>query len=172
MENRNNKHKIASLYLYNKGTLIPKIKNIGISNGIAFNKSNNKMYFADSLLNETFIFDYNELNYNLYNKQTIHKFTNKAKTPDGGTFSEDDKYYSSIWGGSCVRIYDTKDTFSLKRIIYTPSRYTTCCCIGGKDMNKLFITSAKEDDLSKDAGKSFIYDLKKSIGIREKPVNY
>lgn len=145
---------------------------MGISNGIAFDKDNKKMFFADSLVNETYVFDYDENKRDITNQKIIHRFGDKTKTPDGGTITSDDKYLSAIWGGSCVRVYDINDNYPLKKIINTPAKYTTCCCVGGKYMNKLFVTSAKEDDSSKDAGKSFIFDLKKSVGIGETPVNY
>ena len=46
--------------------------------------------------------------------------------------------------------------------IQLPVKYPTCCCYGGKDMNKLFITSASIIDNSNNNGK-ILYLISKFI---------
>ena len=138
---RNEKDYIGSIYKYDNGYLEEIISNIGISNGIAFSK-NNTMYYSDSLSGK--IFTKKDVN------RLIYEYDNLS--PDGGTV-KNEKYYSCLWGGSRIDIFEN---FMLTDSINLPVKYPTCCCFGGMDNEKLFITSASILDKSGDNGKIII----------------
>jgi sugar lactone lactonase YvrE len=137
---REEKNKIGSIYKYNSGYLEPIINDIGISNGIAFDH-NNTMYWSDSLDGRLY-----------WNNQLINQYIDVG--PDGGYVDFDNKYYSCLWGGSCIDIYKNQSKYNK---IILPVKYPTCCCYGGIDMNKLFITSASILDNSESNGKCVLF---------------
>ena len=136
---RDEKDFIGKIYKYENNYLEPIVNDVGISNGIAFD-SNNKMYWSDSLSGKLY-FDNNIINE--YNDMS----------PDGGYVDENDNYYSCLWGGSKIDIYKNNKIYNN---IFLPVEYPTCCCYGGSDMNKLFITSASILNNKKDNGKCII----------------
>ena len=64
-----------------------------------------------------------------------------------------DKYYSCLWGGSRIDIYEKQ---KLIDNIDLSVKYPTCCCYGGINMNKMFITSASILDNSGNNGNCLI----------------
>ena len=133
---RNEKECIGSIYKYENNQLIELIPNIGISNGIAFSKDNKIMYHSDSLKGEIY-----------QNNNLFYKYENIS--PDGATVDDYDNYYSCLWGGSRIDIFNE---FKLDRSINLSVTYPTCCCFGGSVMDKLFITSASILDNTGDNG--------------------
>lgn len=136
---REEKNKISSIYKYNCGYIEPIINNIGISNGIAFDSSNH-MYWSDSLDGRLY-----------YNNKLINQYVETC--PDGGYVNSNNEYYSCLWGGSRIDIYKNQSQYNK---IDLPVKYPTCCCYGGINMNKLFITSASVIDNGKYNGKCII----------------
>lgn len=136
---RNEKDFIGKIYKYQNGFLETIYDNIGISNGIAFD-SNNKMYHSDSLSGKLF-----------YDGKIINTYIGIG--PDGACVDVNDKYYSCLWAGSSIDIYEKQ---KLIDNIDLSVKYPTCCCYGGINMNKMFITSASILDNSSNNGNCLI----------------
>ena len=143
------REKIAKIYKYNNNFLEEIIDNISNANGISFN-SKNEMFFSDTTDKTIYM-----INNNL--TKIVHKYDYEG--PDGSTFDINDNYYSCLFGGSRIDIFqESKITKSIKLQFINP----TCCCFGGENMNKLFITSSY-DNINK--GNLNIYNFD-SIGIK------
>ena len=144
------KEPIGTIYNFKNGTLNELIPNIGISNGISFDK-NNTMYYADSLKKTIYKFD--------ANNTVIQSYNNCC--PDGSTIDINNKYYSCLWEGYGIDIFnnDVKENH-----LSLPCKFTTCCCFGGENMNKLFVTSAYNN--TNDCGNLHVLDLHCN-GIKE-----
>ena len=137
---RKQKNRTGSLYkLQNSGYLEPVINNIGISNGLAFSKFNSTMYFSDSLTGELWSYTYSN---HPSTKKLIHH-TNKGVVPDGGTVDMNNKYYSAMWGGSNITVFNHD---KIVNHIDVPAKFPTCPCFGGVDMDRLFVTSAVDQE--------------------------
>lgn len=136
---RNEKDYIGKIYKYENNNLEVIKDNIGISNGISFD-SKNRMYYSDSLSGKLF-----------YDNNLFFEYKNIC--PDGSCVDSLNKYYSCLWGGSRIDIFINQ---KLNKSINLPVKYPTCCCFGGKEMNKLFITSASIKDNSDHNGKIII----------------
>lgn len=132
------KQPIGSIYKYQNQCLEEVIPTIGISNGIAFN-SENQMYYADS---------YKKTIFNEYSVP-IHSYEHCS--PDGATFDVNDQYYSCLWEGYGIDVFQEQIKVDH---INLPCKYTTCCCFGGEHMNKLFVSSAYHN--SEDNGKIYV----------------
>ena len=149
------KQTIGTIYNFKNGNLNKLIPNIGISNGISFDK-NNTMYYADSLQKTIYKFD--------ANNTVIHSYNNCC--PDGSTIDINNKYYSCLWEGYGIDIFnnDVKENH-----LSLPCKFTTCCCFGGENMNKLFVTSAYNN--TNDCGNLHVLDLHCN-GIKEPVFSY
>lgn len=155
---KNEKDNIGRLYKFN-GRDFETIKdNICISNGLAFN-SNNKLYACDSLKKQIYTIENDK-------EMVINTYT--SVSPDGATIDEVDNYYSCLWGGSRIDIYNKNN--NLFDEIITPFTHPTCCCFGGINMNKLLITSSSLLNNKEDNGKLLLIDYKRS-GVYESIVN-
>ncbi|MFI3206026.1 MAG: SMP-30/gluconolactonase/LRE family protein, partial [Clostridia bacterium] len=71
----------------------------------------------------------------------------------------------ALWGGSKVVCYKAETGEKIDEVIM-PEKNVSCCAFGGKDMNKLFVTTASDDktgalycvDMGEIKGrKSFVY---------------
>lgn len=147
---------IGNIFKYENRNLIKVISDIGTSNGISFDKSNN-MYYSDT------------------SKKTIYRKVNKVIEiiykyedvgPDGSTIDYNNNYYSCLWGGSRIDIFNEGKYFDQ---INLDCKKPTCCCFGGQDMKKLFITSAYANE--KDDGSPLILDTN-SLGVNERVINF
>lgn len=128
---REEKNFNGNIFRYENNYLEIVKRNIGISNGISFDNKN-KMYYSDSLSGNLF-----------YNNKIINHYETANETPDGSCIDKYNKYYSCIWGGSRIDIYDN---LKIKDKIKLPFLNPTCCCYGGKNYDKLFITSSSIND--------------------------
>jgi len=88
--------------------------------------------------------------------------------PDGATIDKMDNYYSCLWGGSRIDIYNKNN--SLFNQIDVPFTYPTCCCFGGVNMNKLLITSSSLLNNNNENGKLLLIDTKYT-GVNESIAN-
>lgn len=147
---------IGNIYKYENCNLVKLISNIGTSNGISFDKCNN-MFYSDT------------------SKKTIYRKVNDGTEivnkyedvgPDGSTIDSSNNYYSCLWGGSRIDIYNNGKYLDK---INLNCKKPTCCCFGSQDMNKLFITSAYESDI--DNGSPQIISTN-FIGIKEPVINF
>ena len=127
------------------------VSNIGITNGLSF--TDNSMYLSDSLTGELLKYDY--YGDNLDKCSLIEIYNPSFETPDGANII-DNMYCSAMWGGSRILCYDL-EKHNIQKRINLMTKYTTSCCSNGEFM---FITTAKEDDKSEDAGKVFYERIK------------
>ena len=158
-----NKDRTGYLFSLQSKELIPQLEHIGIGNGLAFSPHNDQLYFADSLTGKLSVFDYDSEKCKISNEQLIYQsYTPEFRTPDGGTTDINGRYYSAMYGDGSIYIYnDTR----IDDIIKIPSIYTTSCCFGGKDTNRLFVTTAYD---KKTQTGGYVYCVKtETIGIRE-----
>ena len=148
------KNQIGSIYKYVNNEFIEIKNSIGISNGISFSK-NNKMYYSDSLTKKIYTLENN-------NEKLLYKYDNSS--PDGSTIDIQDNYYSCLWEGSSIDIFNNKDDLIHK--IDLPFLCPTCCCFGGENLNKLLITSSSLINNSYHNGKlCLLNDI--NTGIKE-----
>lgn len=69
--------------------------------------------------------------------------TSEHGKPDGMTVDSEGALWVAFWGSGEVRSYDTCGR--VMRTFALPATQVTSCAFGGKDMNRLFVTSAAVD---------------------------
>ena len=135
----------GALYMLDKQLEIHVVvKDIHISNSITVSYDNKCLYYADT---------YKKLIYkaDLYkNKPYIKQssiFADNADLegfPDGSTIDSNGFLWNAEWNGGQVVQYDREGKIINK--IKVPMKKPTCIAFGGPNLNKLFITSAKDSN--------------------------
>jgi sugar lactone lactonase YvrE len=140
--NMNGEKHQGKLYCLNQdGILEQKLDRLSISNGIAWNKELNKMYFIDTPTQKIVSFDFNFKNGEINNIESIFKFSEKDGSPDGMTIDSEGMLWVSLWGGGKVAKIDPLKKKWIDSI-NVPAKLVTSCVFGGEDLKTLYITTA------------------------------
>ncbi len=138
----------GNLYCLDGSTVKSKISNVGCSNGIAWSADNKRLYYIDSFAARVDVFDFDLETGHIHNARTLVKFSEEDGIPDGMTIDTAGTLWIAFWDGWRVAGYDSLSG-KLVHTIKMPVARPTSCVFGGKDMNYLFITSARTE-LSQD----------------------
>lgn len=123
------------------------IRNVALSNGIAFSVDGRRMYFSDS---ETLLYHFYEYDPTRDELGARHVF---ARIPEGSGFADgsavdaSDNLWNARYYGGIVQQYRPDGSEGLR--IVMPTNCPSCVCFGGEHLDTLFITSARKD-LSED----------------------
>lgn len=134
----------ASLYRMDAdGSVHKMLDNVSISNGITWSADNKTMYYVDSPLNTIDAFDYDIRTGEISNRRVIATIGSELGGPDGMTIDEEGKLWVALWGGNGVGRFDPASGKLLQKID-VPAPHIASCTFGGKNLDTLYITSARE----------------------------
>lgn len=134
------------------GSIHKLLTNISISNGLAWTKDGKTMYYIDSKPKKIYAFDYDNKKGIITNQKELVdinsiNITDPNKQPDGMTIDTEDKIWVAIHGDGKVIRFDPK-TGAPITTVHFPTRKTTSCTFGGKNLDELYVTSAGKASLS------------------------
>ena len=118
--------------------LLPEV---GVSNGICWNRDSSQMFFVDSLMQSVQRYDYNLDSGNLSNPRVLIKFKDEDGIPDGLTIDQEGSLWVAMWGGS--QILKINSAGLIEESIQLPVTKVTSMTFGGKDLQDLYITTAR-----------------------------
>jgi len=160
----------GSLYCFNGNTLTKKLANLTISNGMAWSLDNQKFYFIDSPTYQIACYCFDEESGEIQFLKTAVKIPESMGKPDGMTIDSDEMLWVAHWGGFAVRRWNP-DTGDLLETIELPVPQVTSCTFGGKDLDELFITTARvgmsDEDLVKYPESGHLFTQKMSVKGKE-----
>jgi sugar lactone lactonase YvrE len=135
----------ANLYMINaKGEASLKLDSITISNGIVWTKDSKTMYYIDTPTLEIKAFDFDNATGAISNQRVAVKVNDSLGYPDGMTIDENDHLWVGMWNGNAVICFDPISGKMISKI-EVPAHNVTSCAFGGKDLDTLFITTARVD---------------------------
>lgn len=156
-----------------------KLDKIGISNGIAWSLDNKFMYYIDTLTKNIRRLNYNLATGDIENPIDIIRFPDGEGWPDGMTIDEEGMLWIAHWNDSKVSRWDSKTGNQISSI-EVPAGNVTSCTFGGKDLNELYITTARtglsKEQLNKYPLSGGLFKMKtdvkgsRSYGFKEKLV--
>jgi sugar lactone lactonase YvrE len=112
---------------------------IGISNTVAWSPDNRRFYFADSLANIVWAYDYDAARGTIANEQAFLPGF-ECGIPDGSAVDAQGYLWNCRWGGGCiVRVAPSGE---IDRLIEMPVKNVTTCTFGGAHMKTLYVTTA------------------------------
>jgi L-arabinonolactonase len=126
------------------------------------------MYCTDSPKKELWRYNYDIDNRSISNKTIIYSLYNTDLVFDGACVDREDYIWVAIYNGSCV--YRISPDGNLDKVINIPNdKYITSVCIGGLEMDTLFIVSGHFGERNNKDINGFIYSYKldKPLGVIE-----
>ncbi len=131
----------GSLYSFTSGERPRRLlKELRISNGLAWAPDGKTMYFIDTPTRDVTAFDYDARTGQIANPRVIIHFDKTFGWPDGMTTDTDGNLWIAMWGGG--RVSQWKPDGMLLAQFGVAARNVTSCVFGGPGMNELFITTA------------------------------
>ncbi|KAK4883060.1 hypothetical protein RN001_006379 [Aquatica leii] len=120
------------------------VSNVCISNGLAWSKDSKKFYYIDSAVRRVDQFDFDAKNLTLSNRQPLFTFEKHgiAGSPDGQTIDAEGNLWVAACQGDKVLKIDTKTPETLLGSVEIPDHQVTSVCIGGPELNVLYVTTA------------------------------
>jgi sugar lactone lactonase YvrE len=114
-----------------------------VPNGLAWSPDGRTMYFADSVRDLIWSFDYDPASGTPSNERVFADCAPNPGYPDGACMDAEGCLWSCEYAGWRVARYTPSGR--IDRVIGLPVQFPTCCCFGGADFDVLYITSASKD---------------------------
>ena len=112
---------------------------IGISNTLAWSPDRRHLYFADTLANTIWAYDYDPATRNIGNERPFFQDFARGR-PDGSTVDAEGYLWNCRYSGACiVRVAPNGE---IDRVVEMPSQNITTCTFGGPDRKTLYATTA------------------------------
>jgi L-arabinonolactonase len=152
----------GKLYCLQGAQPIVCLTGIAISNSICFSADGRHLYFADTPQRTIVRYDIDAANGALGSRQ-IFVQTPQGAFPDGSNIDAQGHLWNAHWGAGRVVRYAPDGSISGE--IDIPTMQPTCIAFGGKNLDLLFVSSARqhmsEETLARQphAGDVFVYQL-------------
>ena len=113
--------------------------NLGISNTLCWGPDRDRFYFADTLENEVYVYDFNRHDGSIRNERKFLAGYARG-LPDGSSIDSEGFLWNCRFGGGCIVRVSPEGT--VDRVVEMPVQNVTTCAFGGPDLKTLFVTSA------------------------------
>jgi sugar lactone lactonase YvrE len=114
---------------------------ITVSNGLAWSPDNRTMYFADTRALVVYAYDYDIETGAATNRRIFFRTDEMKGRVDGATVDTEGYYWCAMIHDGSVCRFDPSG--KLDRRIELPVRHPTMCSFGGKDMDVLYVVTAR-----------------------------
>jgi sugar lactone lactonase YvrE len=115
---------------------------IVIPNSIAWGRDDRVMYFADTYVNTIWVYDFDLAAGAMRNERVFADCSNQPGRPDGSCVDADGCLWNAEYAGWRIVRYTPEG--KIDRVIELPVSNPTCCCFGGKDLDTLYISTARQ----------------------------
>jgi sugar lactone lactonase YvrE len=117
-------------------------RRLGIANTVAWSPDRRRFYFADTLANMVWAFDYKMDDGTIANERPFLQDFPRG-LPDGSTVDSEGYLWNCRYYGGCIVRLAPDGT--IDRVVEMPVRNPTTCTFGGKDLKTLYVTSASSE---------------------------
>lgn len=121
---------------------------IGISNALCWSPDNSKFYFADTMQQEIWQYDYVAETGMISQRRLFAHTRDQPGNPDGATIDSEGFLWNAQWDG--WRLVRYAPDGSVDRIVELPVQKPTSVIFGGRNLETLYVTTAIWD-LSEEA---------------------
>ena len=132
----------GALYRYYKGELRKLMGGLTIPNGIAFPQDGSLAYFTDTMTGLVWRQALDAEGWPTGEREVYLNLKAERLNPDGAVVDAAGNYHSAQWGAHRVAVYNPAGE-QTDAIMFGPSN-VSCPAFGGADMNRLFVTTARE----------------------------
>ncbi|AYN66026.1 SMP-30/gluconolactonase/LRE family protein [Euzebyella marina] len=149
-----------------KGQVSVAIPNTTISNGMAWTADKKTFYFSDTENYRIDRYDFDIDSGNLKNRKTAFNIPKELGGADGMCIDSEDMLWIAHWGGACIRQWNPR-TGEIIQKIEVAAPHVTSCCFGGKNLDTLYITTARsglsEEQLEKHPQSGGLFTFKPGV---------
>jgi sugar lactone lactonase YvrE len=139
----NEKDPNGALYSFDGKHTTRLLNEITISNGLAWSPDHKTFYYIDTPTRKITAFDYDPSTGQIANQRVAIHVPESLGWPDGMTSDTEGNLWIAMWSGAQVTKWNP-NTGKLLEQIPVPALHTSSCVLGGKNMNELYITSARK----------------------------
>lgn len=140
---KNEGPKDGAVYHYRAGVLTRIVSNVAIPNATCFSPCGRIAYWTDTPSQKILKCDTDPQTGMPLGEWTLFADVSDHRGyPDGAVVDSEGYLWNARWGGSCVIRYAPDGM--IDRIIEVPVSQVTCPAFGGKDLKRLFLTSASK----------------------------
>ena len=146
----------GKLFCLENGELNVILESVKISNGLDWSIDGKAMYYCDTATGKIVCFSYPDFK----EKKIVIDFNQIPGfegVPDGLCIDLEGNLWVAVWGGGCVVRVDAQTGEIIKKV-KLPAKFISCPAFVGNELNKLFVTSAKNGGDSDFAGRCFVFD--------------
>ena len=123
-------------------TMTPILKDLMISNGLAWSPDGRTMYHADTPTHIIRAFDYDAATGTPSQPRVFAQWNGETDRPDGGAVDSAGNYWTEFYrGGKVLQLSPHGETLAEYPI---PAMCPTMCAFGGPDLRTLYVTSARQ----------------------------
>ena len=131
------------------------------SNGIAWSRDGNTVYYIDTPRREILAFDYQ--NGVMSHARSCVSTAHIEASPDGMCIDENDQLWVAFCHGACVCCFDPLSGSEVQRVDL-PCLETTACAFGGDDLSELYVTTGiHKSVIEEHGGRLFVI---KGLGVK------
>jgi sugar lactone lactonase YvrE len=141
--NMNETDPTGSLYSFDGKTITKLLSNVTISNGMTWSPDSKIFYYIDTPTREVRAFDYDLETGAIANSRRVVFVPEALGWPDGMTSDREGNLWLAMWGGAQVTKWNP-NTGELLEQIPIPAMNVSSCVFGGRDLNELYLTSARK----------------------------
>ena len=113
---------------------------IGISNALCWSPDDCRFYFADTMQQEIWSYDFTPATGGIAGRRAFAHTRDQPGQPDGATVDADGYLWNAQWDG--WRLVRYAPDGSIDSIVDLPVQKPTSCIFGGPDLKTLFVTTA------------------------------
>lgn len=141
----------SSVIRYTAGQAETLLTGIGCSNSICFSPDGRAMYFADSLTRVIHKFAYDPATGDMGAGQPFYE-TADGGSPDGSCVDAEGAIWNAFWcaDGGTGHVQQILTDGSEGQRINVDAPQVSCACFGGPNLDRLFITTARENMTDED----------------------
>ena len=115
---------------------------VTISNGLEWSPDGSLAYYVDTAAQRVDVFDADPVA-GLTGRRPFVAIPEEAGHPDGLTVDAEGGVWVALYGGGAVRRHTPEGV--LDAVVEVPPRKVTACTFGGPGLDRLFITTSRED---------------------------
>lgn len=134
----------GELLCIQKEKIMSRYKEYTIPNGLAWDKERPYFYHVDTSLKRIERYKI-EKGCNLVQRKTVIDLHDEKGSPDGMCMDCEGNLWAAMWGGGQIIGVNSRSGEIIGRI-EVPDIYPSCCTFGGADMDRLFITTARDEE--------------------------
>lgn len=118
------------------------ITGVGCTNSICFSPDGTAMYFADTRSRDILRYAYNRADGSIGSPVLFVILDQEEGWPDGSCVDATGCVWNAQWGGARVQAFTPEGERSVR--VDLPVSNVTCCCFGGPNLDRLYISTARE----------------------------